>query len=294
MVEVIVTNDDGASGSGYTTVTVDNVAPTATFNTNSPVDEGSDIVVSLTSPSDPSTADTAAGFTYAFDLGSGYEDFGSSNTASITAADDGVVTVKGKIMDKDGGVTEYTADVTVNKVIYSYTYNLVSGWNLISVPLNVPDNTIEGFFPPEAREDLVAVWGWNDDGQSWMYYSPNPYQWYADNFPVITNMETGKAYWVQMDASASFTITGTIPSSAPASPQPFVSNWNFMGPTGDESSTPDTMYPDAIAVWGWNAGTQSWMYYSQNPYQWYADNFPAIESIDPGHGYWVQMPVLEV
>jgi hypothetical protein len=236
----------------------------------------------------------AAGFTYAFDLGSGYGDFGSDNTASVTTTDDGLVTVKGKIMDKDGDVTEYTADVTVNKVTYSYTYNLVSGWNLISVPLNVPDNSIEGFFPAEADENLVAVWGWNDDGQSWKYYSPDPYPWFAQNFPAITNMEAGKAYWVQMDDSASFTITGTIPSSAPASPQPFVSNWNFMGPTGQASSTPDSMYPEAIAVWGWDAETQGWMYYSSDPYPWYAENFPEISSIDSGHGYWVQMPELEV
>ena len=82
------------------------------------MDEGSDIHLSLTGVTDPSNADTSAGFTYAFncDDGSGYGAFGSSNTATCPTSDDGTRHVGGKVRDKDGGVSTYTADVTVNNV----------------------------------------------------------------------------------------------------------------------------------------------------------------------------------
>jgi hypothetical protein len=114
---VTITANDGNGGISTTTfaLTVNNVAPTATFNAPTSVGNSSTFTLSLTSPSDPSSVDTAAGFTYAFDGGSGYGSFSSSNSASFTApVSVGSFTVKGKIRDKDGGVTEYTQSVAVN------------------------------------------------------------------------------------------------------------------------------------------------------------------------------------
>ena len=102
-------------------VTVSNVAPTAVFGNNGPVNEGDDINLSLTGPFDPSSADTAAGFQYAFDCGSGYGAFISGNTAACPTDGSGVRTVRGKIRDKDGDFTEYTAAVTVNNAAPTVT-----------------------------------------------------------------------------------------------------------------------------------------------------------------------------
>jgi hypothetical protein len=116
-VSLTVTDNHGASSAASTAgVTVNNLAPTATFTAPSSVNEGSDISLSLTSPSDPSSVDTAAGFTYAFDCGSGYGAFSSTSTATCSTTDDGTRTVKGKIKDQDGSETEYTALVTVNNL----------------------------------------------------------------------------------------------------------------------------------------------------------------------------------
>src|SRR5438128_654988 len=62
-VSVTVTDKDGGADSKSVNVDVHNVAPTATFNAPSDVNEGDSIALSLTSPSDPSGADTSAGFT---------------------------------------------------------------------------------------------------------------------------------------------------------------------------------------------------------------------------------------
>lgn len=120
---ISVSDPDGLTASATTTVTVRNVAPTAVLNVSTPVDEADPVTVSLTGATDPSVADTAAGFHYAFDCNGGdlsgatYATASSSNLATCTY-DDGPSThvVKGRIIDKDGGWNEYAASVSVTNV----------------------------------------------------------------------------------------------------------------------------------------------------------------------------------
>jgi hypothetical protein len=120
-IDITVTDKDGAAVTKSTAIQVTNVAPTATFNAPAVANAGANFSVSLTSPLDPSSVDTSAGFKYAFDCGTGYGAPGSSNTGSCTAPGSGPVTVKGKIQDKDGGFTEYSRSV---KIILGSTLTL--------------------------------------------------------------------------------------------------------------------------------------------------------------------------
>jgi hypothetical protein len=110
---------------GYTTyntaVTVNNVGPTASISNNGPINEGSSVKVTLSSPSDPSSADTTAGFHYSFaattaGLATTYAAAGSTNYGNVTIPDNGSITVYGRIIDKDGGYNTYSTVVTVNNV----------------------------------------------------------------------------------------------------------------------------------------------------------------------------------
>ena len=101
------------------TVNVANVEPTATFVSPPSALAGFPFTLSLTGASDPSAADTAAGFQYAFDCGGGYTAFGSASTATCTPTETGALGVGGKIRDKDGGVTEYRATVAVGVTFQS-------------------------------------------------------------------------------------------------------------------------------------------------------------------------------
>ncbi|HEX3255750.1 MAG TPA: Ig-like domain-containing protein [Gaiellaceae bacterium] len=127
----VIIDKDGGRRADATTVQVKNVAPTATFSNDGPVNEGSSFHLTFSSPSDPSTADTTAGFQYAFDCGdgSGYGAFGSSNSATCPTSDNGTRSVKGRVRDKDGGVTEYTASVTVRNVDPAATFNAPASVN---------------------------------------------------------------------------------------------------------------------------------------------------------------------
>ena len=107
-VRVQVTDQDGASTIDTTNVEVKNVPPTATFNAPASAFVGLPFALSLTSPQDPSTPDTAFGFTYAFTCGDS-----NSVGASCTPIDVGDFNVSGTIQDKDGGMTTYTTTVKV-------------------------------------------------------------------------------------------------------------------------------------------------------------------------------------
>jgi predicted extracellular nuclease len=114
-VAVQVTDAIGQTTTDSATIAVKNVPPSATFNAPGSQFAGSSFTLSLTDPNDPSSADTTAGFSYAFDCGdgSGYGPFGSSATVSCATSDTGTRAVKGKIEDQDGGVTEYSGSVDV-------------------------------------------------------------------------------------------------------------------------------------------------------------------------------------
>jgi PKD repeat protein len=128
-VTVTVTDDDGGTATQMFQVTVGNVAPTATLSNNGPVDEGSSATVSFTNQFDPSSADTLAGFRYAYDLNNdGTFDVGDGTyagsvgtssqavSAALLAEGPGMHTVKGRIIDKNGGYTDYNTTITINNV----------------------------------------------------------------------------------------------------------------------------------------------------------------------------------
>jgi hypothetical protein len=110
---VRATDSGGLSSVSEATVHIDNAPPGATFDAPASAVAGFPFELSLTSPDDPSGPDDAAGFTYAFDCGSGYGPFTPSNTATCTASSGGSLGVGGKIRDKDNGVSEYRETVPV-------------------------------------------------------------------------------------------------------------------------------------------------------------------------------------
>lgn len=122
-VNVRVSDGAGGVGTGSTSVTVNNVAPTATLANDGPVDEGSPATVSFTNQADASNADTTAGFRYEYNCDGGqfagdpdYQSASTDATKQCTFDNDGIHTVRGRIIDKDGGANSYTTDVTVGDV----------------------------------------------------------------------------------------------------------------------------------------------------------------------------------
>ena len=140
-----VTDQGGLTSTATATAAIANVAPTATFRTNRPVNEGSPIQLSLASPTDPSPVDVAAAFTYAFDCGSGYDPFSATPSATCPTDDNGTRMVRGQIRDKDGGTTEYTAQVTIDNVAPAVGAITAP---LVPVPVTTPVTASASFTDP--------------------------------------------------------------------------------------------------------------------------------------------------
>ena len=125
-VRVRATSGSAVITSSATTLTITNVAPTATFSNNGPVTEGNTADVSFSGQSDPASADTTAGFRYSYDFDDdgdwevGDGTYAGSSTSSSATVPTSVLTavgtyeVNGRILDKDGGFTDYTTVVTVD------------------------------------------------------------------------------------------------------------------------------------------------------------------------------------
>ncbi len=121
--------DGGVSTAAVDAISVTNVAPTATFSNNGPVAENIPVTVAFSSPTDPSSADTAAGFHYDYSLNEGsltsnYNSAGTATTDAFTFATAGTYTVWGRILDKNNGFTDYSTTVTVQPFeVTSFTPN---------------------------------------------------------------------------------------------------------------------------------------------------------------------------
>jgi hypothetical protein len=138
---VTITANDGIANSTTSfTLNVNNIAPTATFAaTSSTVNENTVTPpnVSFTGQTDPGTTDVSTGLKYSYDFNNDgiWDDGDGTYAGSLTATTKTIpasyfaapapasLTVKGRILDKDGGLTDYTVSITVNRTPSDVTLN---------------------------------------------------------------------------------------------------------------------------------------------------------------------------
>ncbi|MCC6493800.1 MAG: LEPR-XLL domain-containing protein [Pirellulales bacterium] len=173
-VTITATDKDGASSSTSFDVNIVNVAPTAVLANSGPVNEGSSASVSFGGQFDPSAADTAGGFRYAFDLDNdGLWDVGDGSYLGGSSLDSVVVpaayladgpasrVVKGRIIDKDGGATDYTTSIDVVNVAPTIA-NLSLASGAACGPLLGQAVTLTGLFTDPGVDAHTATIDWGD------------------------------------------------------------------------------------------------------------------------------------
>jgi hypothetical protein len=115
-VRVAVIDKDGAVTERRATVTVENVAPQAAL-ADVTADEGSIARLTLTGARDASPEDVAAGLRYEWDPdGDGTFTAGDATVDVPAGGGPATRTIRGAILDRDGGRTEYGATLTVRNV----------------------------------------------------------------------------------------------------------------------------------------------------------------------------------
>jgi PKD domain len=225
------------SAASSANLTLTNSDPTATKNFASSVDEGAAFSLELTGGADPGTNDT---LTYAFDCGdgSGYGSAGPSASTSCLTTDNGVRSVKAKVIDDDAGFSEYTDSVTVRNVAPTIAISGASNVNEGSqYTLNLGAVTDPG---ADTVTAYLVHWG---DGSSDTYSSGgNKTHVYADgpntyNITVDltdeddTFLDTANALSVTVDNVAP-TITSLVTGSAASCGSANSLTINFSDPAG--------------------------------------------------------------
>lgn len=115
------TDSDGAiSNTSTVTVNIVNKNPTASLAHPSPVSEGGNATIWL--DGNDAQADKDAGLHYAFACdgssldGATYANASTIDSTTCVHDDNGTKTVRGRIIDRDGGFSEYTKEITVTNV----------------------------------------------------------------------------------------------------------------------------------------------------------------------------------
>jgi hypothetical protein len=119
-ITITATDQDGGIGTTTFGLVVNNGAPVGVLGNTGPVLEGSPVSISFSGQGDPSPQDVAAGFHYAFACDNGslasatYANSSASpSTTCVFSEPPSSHNVRGRIIDKDNGFTEYTTNVIV-------------------------------------------------------------------------------------------------------------------------------------------------------------------------------------
>ncbi|HXT15629.1 MAG TPA: DNA/RNA non-specific endonuclease [Gemmatimonadaceae bacterium] len=157
-----VMDKDGGVTEYAATVHVVNAPPTAVFTAPATVNEGAAIALSVGNVTDPSTADAEAGFTFAFDCGTGFGAASSNASTTCSTTDNGPRTVRAQVTDKDGGSTIYTATVQVLNVAPTVTFTTLTGATTLTVQSGDPVAATGTFTDPGPDSPWHASVNWGD------------------------------------------------------------------------------------------------------------------------------------
>ena len=162
-----------------------------------------------------------------------------------------------------------------------YTLHLHSGLNMVSLPTQPDDLSIETVLA-DISDKLVGVWAFDahhpDD--PWRVYQP------GDPGAGIQELELSSGYWFEMSAGASLDLQGVEPESVTI---PLRTGWNLVGYpalTGRDAASVVSDVAHAVElVWHYRAQDASdpWKRYSPSMPPWTND----LDTFSPGEGYWI-------
>jgi len=162
-----------------------------------------------------------------------------------------------------------------------YSIRLLSGWNLISLPL-IPDNpSITILLSTQIQtKNVVVVWTFSSTSRSWLVFIP-------DKSSTFTTMKDGAGYWVYMQTADTLYLDGTViaPVSTPPS-YSLIQGWNLVGfkPQPSIQSESVGQYLSSITgnydpnnVWAYDNTSGGWI------------RAHAGYMLEPGQALWILM-----
>ncbi|UCE35916.1 MAG: hypothetical protein JSW00_10140 [Thermoplasmata archaeon] len=159
---------------------------------------------------------------------------------------------------------------------------LYKGWNMISIPPDIPDPDIADVLLPIAGDyDAVQRYDPSDATDPWKHYNPNKPSQYNDLNQLALNM----GLWIHMTTERVFIVNHEVPTPSGAYPIGMFVGWNLVP------------YPSSIArdVPTALSGGFSWdmvMYFDGASGQWLRYDgvtYFDITQMEIGHAYYVHV-----
>lgn len=150
--------------------------------------------------------------------------------------------------------------------------NLKKGWNLISVPVLLENNSIEDVFKTIINR-VVLISSFDDEK---LYYPK------LQNFSELKEIDYKKGYWIKMNESAELNVSGFIPSNKTLT---LKKGWNLIGYPCKTEENIEEVFKEITSeidiVNGFDEGAKS---YSPD-----LKEFSDLEMIKPNSGYWIKI-----
>ena len=189
----------------------------------------------------------------------------------------------------------------------SYTIALKSGWNLISVPLNLTtwelgeEAVVGNPLNVTPKNSLTSIYRYNSS--TGLFEKCSHYDdwgwWPATGSENFTELEPGRGYWMMAKNDCNLTFTGTEPSDLNIT---LSTSWNLIGwysmeeaLLGQESVVGDplnvTPKNSLSSIYRYNSSTglfEKCSHYDDWGW-WPATGSESFTKLEPGKGYWVMV-----
>jgi calcium-activated chloride channel regulator 3/4 len=172
-----------------------------------------------------------------------------------------------------GGYAVSAGETLISDTLFFLEISLVSGWNMISTPLQ-PNETDIAVVLNSIAGKYSSVWSYANG--VWKVYDPA-----HPGLSDLYTMEAGIGYWVDMDEPAVLVASGFIP---PDKSIELDSGWNLVGFNAENTLSLENALASIdrkyISVWS----------YENNAWKFYDPAYPGFSNLElmtPGSGFWI-------
>lgn len=221
----------------------------------------------------PDSADVSFSWSY-FDYGDDFDETPAQGTLILQQQDGSSVDmVEVRVFDADESkpsVLYITYDATSDSSSpgtnqHEFTYNLDKGWNLVSLPLQVEDNSIAALFP-DAR------------GQKALWWNGNTYE-------QREQIDVSLGYWIYLDEPQQYTVQGDSVGAFSWSLRQ--GEWNLFGVPNCRLGTLSAQPFTNVVEWSGQYGHNPMYMNAGSGYWWWAGNSGELKvDCDADEGYF--------
>jgi hypothetical protein len=160
--------------------------------------------------------------------------------------------------------------------------SLVSGWNLVSLPVGLADGALPGAFNSiSGSYGDVYAWLACNTPQSWVSFVP------TRPFNSLETVNTTQGYWLNMTSPGTLTLEGTFPVQTQIT---LCLGWNLIG----YPSLATRPVADALASISGKYSLVRQYRAGEDPlWRTFSPTSPPIvntlKNLEPGYGYWIYM-----